>query len=302
MDASAQSTTQETENRPSASTDAAFSFQPLTPLMGAETFDLDLSEPLDATTVAGVYDAFLEHHILVFRDQTVSKEAQVAFSENFGELEGHVHRLRNGEKRPPLHVVNNLDENGLPTERPRTTGNYHWHTDKSYHAVPSLSTLLYAVELPPSGGDTLFANTKRGYETLPEETKQRIADLRVVHSWEASRLNTGNTPATEAEKRDRPPVTHPLVRTHPNTGAKTLYVGMHTSHILDMPEDESRALLDSLVKHTTKPEFIYTHQWRMGDLVMWDNRCLLHRADKNYDMGAHRRLLHRTVIKGSLPF
>ncbi|MBL4720774.1 MAG: TauD/TfdA family dioxygenase [Alphaproteobacteria bacterium] len=270
--------------------------------MGAEIFDLDLSQPLDADLVADINDAFLAHHVLVFRDQSLPKDAQVAFSENFGELESHVHRLRSGEKRPALHVVNNLDENGMPTERPRTTGNYFWHTDKSYHAVPSLATLLYAVELPPSGGDTLFANTKRGYETLSAETKQQIADLRVEHSWEASRLNTGNTPATEAEKRDRPPVVHPLVRTHPNTGAKTLYVGMHTSHILDMPEDKSRALLDMLVDHTTKPELVYRHQWRMGDLVMWDNRCLLHRADKNYDMAAQRRLLHRTVIKGSLPF
>jgi alpha-ketoglutarate-dependent taurine dioxygenase len=279
-----------------------FNIRPLHGFMGAEIEGLDLSAPLNAPIVHDILDAFLAHHILIFRDQNLSKEAQVTFTENFGELEGHVHRLPNGKKLPPLHIVNNLDPEGRPTAKPRTTGNYYWHTDKSYHAVPSLATLLHARELPPTGGDTLFANTARGYETLPQDTKQRIEDLRVVHSWEASRRNNGNAPATEAEKKERPPVVHPLVRTHPNTGRKILYVGMHTSHIEGMPENESRALLDSLASHTTKPEFVYTHNWRPGDLVMWDNRCLLHRADANYDMDKHRRILYRTVVKGSLPF
>ena len=279
-----------------------FTIRPLDGLMGAELQGLDLSVPLDAPLVHEILDAFLAHHILIFRDQDLSKEDQVSFTENFGELEGHVHRLPNSKKLPPLHIVNNLDPDGHPTAKPHSTGNYHWHTDKSYHAVPSLATLLHARELPPRGGDTLFANTTRGYATLPEETKQRIEDLRVIHSWEASRRNTGNAPATEAEKKDRPPVIHPLVRTHPSTGKKALYVGMHTSHVEGMSEGESRALLDSLANHTTKPEFVYTHTWRPGDLVMWDNRCLLHRADTNYDMDKHRRILYRTVVKGSLPF
>lgn len=285
-----------------AALDRTYDIRPLGGLMGAEIEGLDLSVALSATTVNEILDAFLDHHVLVFRNQNLTKEAQLTFTKYFGEPEDHVHRTPSGKKLPPVHIVNNLDPSGQPTSKPHTTGNYHWHTDKSYHAVPSLATLLHAIELPPSGGDTLFANTRRGYETLPEETKQRIADLRVVHSWEASRRNTGNAPATEAEIRDRPPVTHPLVRTHPSTGKRTLYVGMHTSHIEGMPEPESRALLDSLASHTTKPEFVYTHNWRQGDLVMWDNRCLLHRADANYDMDKHRRILYRTVIKGSLPF
>jgi taurine dioxygenase len=280
----------------------AYDIRPLGELMGAEIEGLNLSEALNATTINEILDAFLDHHVLVFRNQNLTKDAQLAFTKYFGEPEDHVHRTPSGKILPPVHIVNNLDPSGKPTSKPYTTGNYHWHTDKSYHAVPSLATLLHAIELPPAGGDTLFANTRRGYETLPEETKQRIANFRVVHSWEASRRNTGNAPATEAEIRDRPPVTHPLVRTHPSTGKKTLYVGMHTSHIEGMPESESRALLDSLATHTTKPEFVYTHNWRAGDLVMWDNRCLLHRADANYDMDKHRRILYRTVIKGSLPF
>jgi alpha-ketoglutarate-dependent taurine dioxygenase len=183
-----------------------------------------------------------------------------------------------------VHIVNNLDAKGKPTKTPHTHGNYYWHTDKSYHEIPSLATLLHAVVLPPSGGDTQFANTRMAYDALPEHRKREIADLWVVHSWEVSRRNTKNKPATAEEIRDRPPVRHPLVRTHPDTGDKTLY------------------MLQNLLEHTEQPQFIYTHKWLPGDLVMWDNRCLLHRAVANFDMDAHPRVLHRTVIRGSKPF
>jgi taurine dioxygenase len=123
--------------------------------------------------------------------------------------------------------VHNLDEHGQPTARPESAGNYFWHTDKSYHAVPSLLTMLHAIELPPDGGDTQFANTALGYAALPEETKREIAGLQVVHSWEVSRRKVGGKPASEEEQRERPPVTHPLVRTHPDTGEKALYLGLH---------------------------------------------------------------------------
>jgi alpha-ketoglutarate-dependent taurine dioxygenase len=136
---------------------------------------------------------------------------------------------------------------------------------------------------------------------LPDDTKRAIADLKVVHSWEASRRNLGGPPASEAQTRERPPVTHPLVRTQPETGAKSLYLGLHTSHVAGMPQAEGRALLDRLLAHTTQPRFVYTHAWRAGDLVLWDNRCLLHRAMRNYEMGAERRILQRTVVRGAAP-
>ena len=274
----------------------------LSDVMGAEVTGVDLSKPLTPVLKQAIMEAFLEHHLLAFRDQHLTPEQQHAFTLNFGEIEEHVARLPDGEKLPLVHVVNNLDKDGNPTAKPHSTGNYFWHTDKSYHDVPSLATLLHAVELPPDGGDTLFCNTYKAYETLPEERKQQLAGLRAIHSWEASRRNTGNAPATEQQKRERPPVSHPVVRTHPETGRKLLYIGIHTSHIEGMPETEGKALLDELLEHAAAPGHVYRHQWHEGDLCMWDNRCLLHRADANYDMGRHRRILHRTVVRGSVPY
>jgi taurine dioxygenase len=275
---------------------------PLSEVAGAEISGVDLSQPIGDDLRAQILDAFLAHHLLVFRGQSLSPAQQAAFSENFGALEEHVIRLPDGNKPPLVHVVSNLDADGNPTERPHSHGNYFWHTDKSYHAVPSLMTLLHAIELPPGGGgDTQFANMRRAYEALPEPLRRRIAPLRAEHSWEASRRNTGNRPASEEEMRERPPVTHPIVRTHPDSGRKSLYIGIHSSHVEGLPRDEGAALLDELLQHATQPQFVYTHRWRAGDLVMWDNRCLLHRALANYPMGTQRRLLHRTVVRGSVP-
>lgn len=283
--------------------------RPFTPVRigeaaGAEIQGIDLSGEVSDALRDAILDALLAHHVLVFRGQSLTKDEQHAFTLRFGEIEGHVGRLPSGEKYPVVHTVTNLDESGNPTPTPHTHGNYFWHTDKSYHAIPSLATMLHAIEVPPpgSGGETEFANTKLAYEALPEETKRAIAGLRAVHSWEASRRNTGNKPATEEQKRERPPVSHPIVRTHPDTGEKVLYIGIHTSHIEGMDEAEGRKLLDELLEHATQPQFIYRHTWHPGDLVIWDNRCLLHRAVRNYDMAIHRRVLHRTVIRGTVPY
>ena len=274
----------------------------LSDVMGAEITGIDLSRPLSLDQKDAINQAFLEHHLLTFRDQDLAPAQQFAFTENFGEIEEHVARLPDGEKLPLVHVVNNLDKDGRPTAKPHSTGNYYWHTDKSYHAVPSLTTLLHALELPPAGGDTLFCNMYLAYETLPDERKAWLDGKRAVHSWEASRRNTGNRPASADEIRERPPVSHPVVRTHPDTGRKLLYIGTHTSHIEGMPEAEGKALLDELLEHAIQPANVYRHQWHVGDLCMWDNRCLLHRGDDNYDMGKHRRILHRTVVRGTVPY
>ena len=279
-----------------------FSAVPLSGVAGAEITGLDLSRPIDDTLRRAILAAFVRHHLLAFRGQSLSMEQQAGFTRNFGELEEHVIRRADGSRTPAVHAVSNLDAQGRPTKAPHTHGNYFWHTDKSYHAVPSLATLLHAVELPPKGGDTEFANMAMAYRALPEAKKSALAGLRAVHSWEASRRNTGNRPATEEEKRERPPVIHPLVRTHPDSGEKVLYIGYHTSHIEGMPEDEGRALLFELLERATQPQFVYRHEWRPGDLVMWDNRCLLHRGVANYEMDKHARLLHRTVVRGTVPY
>jgi alpha-ketoglutarate-dependent 2,4-dichlorophenoxyacetate dioxygenase len=274
----------------------------LSPVAGAEITGVDLARPLEPSLKDVIIKAFLQHHLLVFRDQHLTAAQQHALTLHFGPIEEHVARRVDGSRSPVVHRVHNLDESDQPTSTPRDIGNYFWHTDKSYHQVPSLLTMLHATELPPVGGDTEFANTAMGYAALPESTRCEIADLRVVHSWEVSRRNTGGRLATPEEILERPPVTHPLVRTHPDTGVKALYLGLHTSHVVGVPESEGRALLDRLLAHTTRPEFVYVHQWRRGDLVIWDNRCLLHRAVRNYEMDKHRRVLQRTVVRGTVPF
>jgi taurine dioxygenase len=276
-------------------------FRRLSNAAGAEITGVDLTQPPAPALKDAIMAAFLEHHVLVFRDQHLTRDQQHALTLAFGEIEGHVARQPDGTPLPLVHTVHNLDTEGRPTADADTNGNYSWHTDKSYHAEPSLLTMLHALELPPVGGDTQFANTALGYAALPEATKREIAELRVEHSWEASRRNLGAKPVTEEQKRERPPVVHPLVRTHPDTRMKSLYLGLHTSHVIGMDRTEGRTLLDRLLAHTTQPEFVYAHRWQPGDLVLWDNRCLLHRAMRNYEMATHRRILQRTVVRGTVP-
>ena len=259
---------------------------------GVAITGVDLAEPLPAEPRARILEAFRDHHVVVFPGQNLTREQQYDFAQNFGEVEPH-----GGKRRAAAHVISNLDQDGNPVDRSSSpVSNYRWHTDKSYRAVPPLSTMLYAVELPPEGGDTEFANTRMAYAALPPETRDRIAGLRVVFSWGASGGKS------VMARREDPPVDHPLARTHPETGQKALYLGNHASHILGVPEAEGRALLETLLEHATQRQFVYAHRWHKGDLVMWDNRCLLHRAVANYAIGRYRRILHRSVVRGTVPF
>ena len=282
--------------------DDASSMQRLAAVGGVEITDIDLSQDLKPATIQNILTLFAAHPILLFRDQHLSKEQQYNFTLNFGEIEDqHVGRHQDSIKYSAVHTVSNLDPDGNPSAGLPERGNYFWHSDKSYHDVPSLLTMLHAVALPPTGGPTQFANTELAYAALPEPTKRRIEGLRAIHSWEASRLKSGSSPATPAQIHERPPVDHPVVRTHPVRGTKSLYLGNHSSHIVGMPEQDGRKLLADLEAHATSPAFVYAHRWQQGDLVMWDNRCLLHRALTNYDMAKHVRVLHRTVVRGTVP-
>jgi alpha-ketoglutarate-dependent taurine dioxygenase len=268
---------------------------PLSAAGGVSITGIDLAEPLLPAPREGILEALRDHHVVVFPGQALSREQQYGFARNFGEIEPSG---QPGSKRHAVaHVISNLGQDGNPVDRSFSpVSNYRWHTDKSWRAVPPSVTMLYAVELPPAGGDTEFANTAMGYAALPEETKQRLAGLRVVFCWGASGGKS------MMAMHDDPPVDHPLVRTHPQTGEKALYLGNHAWHIQSMPEPEGAALLDALLAHATQRQFVYAHRWRQGDLVMWDNRCLLHRAVANYDMGKYRRVMHRSVVRGTVPF
>ncbi|SMF89552.1 taurine dioxygenase [Azospirillum oryzae] len=276
-------------------------FTPLDGIIGAETDRLDLSRPLDDRTVEAVRTAFRDHHLLVIRNQSLDKERMYRFAELFGPIEGHMIRLSDGSKWDAVHTITNLDAGGNPVAKPFISSNYFWHTDKSFLREPSLLTMLHAVELPPNGGDTQFADMIAAYDALPEDTRRRIDGLKSVQSLEFMRRYTGSAPPTEDDIVAAPPIAHPLVRTHPETRRKSLYIGMYSSHIEGMSEEEGRALLEELLEHATQDRFVRTHRWRHGDLVFWDNRCLLHRATANYEMGKHRRVLMRVVVKGSVP-
>jgi alpha-ketoglutarate-dependent taurine dioxygenase len=269
----------------------------LSPAGGVIIDGLDVSLPLLPAARDLVFAAFCAHHVVVLRDQSLSREQQFTFAAAFGEVEhsgaaSHSHGKRHGV----AHIISNLDQDGRPVDRSLSPlSNYHWHTDKPYYHFPPMMTALYAVEVPPAGGDTEFANMVMAYTALTEEIRQRIAGHRVVFCRRAA----GAAPAPAALPDTM--VDHPLVRTHPDTGAKALYLGNHASHIDGLPELEGRELLATLLAHATQRQFVYVHRWRTGDLVIWDNRCLLHRAVANFDMTRYRRVMHRSVVRGTVP-
>jgi taurine dioxygenase len=268
---------------------------PLSDLMAAEVIGLDMSRPLDPVTREAVHQAFLDYQLLVFRDQTLSKPQQIAFTEQFGTLERHTKFNIGQDDYPLVHVVSNLGPDGKPSGTVKST---LWHSDKSFRPEPSMATILHAITMPPDGGDTVFANMYAAYEALPEREKEFLRGKKVVHSWALSRENIGRV-MSEDEIRDAPPNAHPLARVHPETGRTSLFLGMHASHIEGMPFEEGRAKILELEAHATKPEFTFRHTWRRGDMLMWDNRCLLHRADPNFDAAAFPRVLHRTCLRGT---
>jgi taurine dioxygenase len=273
-----------------------FEVRPLSPLFAAEVIGLDLRQPLDEGVRCEVYDAFVRYHVLAFRDQRLDKDEQIAFSRQFGTLERHIARNRGGDN-PLVHTVSNLGADGRPSGVVASTS---WHTDKSFRPEPSLATILHAVTMPPDGGDTCFANMYEAYDALSAADKATLDGLRVIHSWELSLAKHGRQ-ATQEEIRDAPPMSHPLVRVHPDTGRKCLFMGEHASHVDGWPVKDGRALLAGLEDHATEERFIYRHRWRPGDLLMWDNRCLLHRADPNFDAARFPRVLHRTCLRGTAP-
>jgi alpha-ketoglutarate-dependent 2,4-dichlorophenoxyacetate dioxygenase len=273
-------------------TDGSSCFERLWPATGVRIARLDLSPPFALAIVDTIRAAILTHHVVVFPDQSLTREQQAAFAANFGRVEAHGGERGEKKRVDVAHVLSNVDADGAPTIRLSPAANYHWHTDKPYRPAPPSLTLLYAVEVPPAGaghgGDTEFANTALAYDALAEDAKRRTAGLRVVFR-----------PAFDARL---PAIDHPLVRTHPETGRKALYIGNHATHIAGMPQAEGAALLAELLAHATRPEFVYIHRWRVGDLVIWDNRVLLHRLALGDGLRRHRRVMHRSTVAGTVPF
>jgi taurine dioxygenase len=282
----------------------SFEIRPFNAVLGAEIVGIDLARPLNDADFARVHRAHLDHGVLVFRDQQLTPEQHIAFSRRFGELQIHVLRQFLLAGHPEIFIISNVIENGQPVGL-GDAGKF-WHSDLSYKDIPSLGSMLYAQELPAEGGDTLFASQQAAYDTLPAEVKKLLEGKRAAHSYVA-RYNDEvfagvQRPTLTAEQLAQvKPAIHPVVRTHPETGRKGLFVNENfTTHILDLPADESRDLLKELYAHSARPEFIYRHQWQANDLVFWDNRALIHLAT---GCPSHlRRRMHRTTIQGDVPF
>lgn len=282
----------------------SFDITPLPGPVGAEIIGLDLSHELTAADFSRVHQAHLDHHLLVFRDQRITPRQHIDFSRRFGPLMIHVLHQFHLAGHPEILTVSNIVEDGKPIGL-GDAGKY-WHSDISYKELPSLGSLLHAQELPSEGGDTLFANMHLAYDTLPAALRNAVVGKRAVHSYLAQYgqlQKEGNwRPNLSAQQIAQVrEVVHPVVRTHPENGRRALFVSEgFTTHIVGLPEDESRALLSELFAHSVRAEHIYRHRWQPHDLVFWDNRSLIHLAGGTPD---HlRRKLYRTTIEGDVPF
>jgi taurine dioxygenase len=272
--------------------------------VGAEVVGLDLSQPLADDDFKRIHRAHLDHHVLVFRDQRITPDEQIAFSRRFGPLQIHVLRQFQLQSHPEILVVSNIMENGKPIGL--GDAGHFWHSDLSYKETPSLGSLLHAQELPEEGGDTLFANMHLAWDTLPQHLRDAVEGRTAEHTYLARYAELQQRspwrPNLSAEQiAEVKPVIHPMVRTHPETGRRALFVSEHfTTRVTGMSEDESRALLQALFAHSVREEHIYRHQWREHDMVFWDNRSLMHLAAGTPD---HlRRKMYRTTIEGDTPF
>jgi len=279
----------------------------LHPLFMGEVTGLDLREKLDGDTVAAIETAINKHAVLVFPGQLITDEQQMAFSRNFGELETTVRAYRKDfVPRLDLHMadISNLDTQNRvlsPDDRRRLNalGNRLWHSDSSFKRIPARFSLLSARVIPNEGGETQFADMRAAWDTLPATMKAQLEGLICEHTQLFSRAKIGFTDWAEEERAKMAPVPQVLVRTHPGSGRKSLFLSSHAGRIRGMPEPEARMLLMDLIEHATQPAFVYTHHWQVGDLVMWDNRCTMHRA-RTYDE-TQVRDLHRTTVSDGKP-
>ena len=289
----------------SSSANDGVTVTPRHPLIGAEVRGVDLGR-VDDEAFGRIYDAWLEHLLLVFPEQDVSDEEQIAFARRFGELEIHPSREHRSSRHPEIYRVSNVDERGniMPQESKGwryMNLTWLWHTDSSFREVPSMGSILHGIEVPPQGGDTLFANMYAVYEALPDAMKGRIRGLRVLHSHDQVLSHDQKLKDANEDYTKLPPVRHPLVRRHPVTGRLSLFLSPHTMERIEgLAEDESRTLLEELTAFATQDRFVYRHKWETDDVIFWDNRCTMH-AVLPYDAADLRRVMHRTTIVGDGP-
>jgi alpha-ketoglutarate-dependent 2,4-dichlorophenoxyacetate dioxygenase len=275
--------------------------KPLHPLFVAEITGIDLTVPVSREEFRAIWDAFNEYQVLVVRDQPFDDESQIAFSRHFGALETMEAHAANNYRPGHIAVMTNLDAQGnlLPLDDPgmvHRLRNEAWHTDSSFKPVAALCSMLSGRIVPPVGGNTDFASARAAYAAYPAERKAALEGMTVIHR--VAKPEDVDDPAYNEEQKKRLTVTHPLVRTNPANGRKNFYVGAHAQEIVGMPREAGKKLLDELTEFCTLPQFVYSHPWRLHDLVIWDNRCALHRATP-FDKTKYRRKMHRTTVAGA---
>ena len=276
---------------------------PVTPAFAAEIGDVDLSRPLADADFEAIRGAFWKYSVLIFPAQHLTQAQHLAFSAKFGPVEKE--RTLDPKATPSRFSgefadISNLAADGkiwgeASRQRMYKAGNRLWHTDSSFKRLPALCSLLYSRSIAPVGGHTEFADQRAAYDALPDATKVRLQGLVAEHWIVHSRRRSGFTEFNEEEMKRLPPVPQVLVRTIPQTGRKSLYVASHAGRIFGMPDDEGRALIDELIAHTTQRQFVYTHRWRPNELVMWDNRCTMHRGTDYDDLRWVRDMARVTI-------
>ena len=282
----------------------AINLFPITPDFAAEVGDVDLAKPLSPEDEKAIQAAFLKYSVLVFPAQRLNSDQHVAFAERFGPLEVNINTYQDEVKKDRIDSrisdVSNLDHENelLPGEsRKRTSGlaNRLWHTDSIFRHVPARASLLYARIVAPIGGLTVFTDMRAAWEALPETTRRQIDGYVVEHSIFHSRAKVGATVFSERERASLPPSRQVLVRTIPETGRRALYLASHAVRIIGLPETESSRLIEDLMAHATQRQFVYSHRWRVDDLVIWDNRCTMHRGTR-YEEQRWKRDMHRATV------
>ena len=283
----------------------ALALRALHPLFGVEIVGMDVRR-VDGDAFKEVVDALNDYSVLLFRRQTLTDEEQIGFSRRFGPLETTIRSIVSQDKTlPEIANLSNIDaEDRLIPRGDRrnifNAGNQMWHSDSSFKRVPAMASLLSGREVPPEGGETQFASMRVAYERLPGKTQRFLEGKVAIHSFTYSRGLIGDGLFETDQTSQVPPVRQALVRTNSANGRKAFYVGSHACEIIGMPTAEARALIRELIAAATQPERVYTHVWRPGDLVMWDNRCMLHRG-RPWDESKYRRVMHRTTVGGDGP-
>jgi alpha-ketoglutarate-dependent 2,4-dichlorophenoxyacetate dioxygenase len=286
----------------------SFSVHPITPTFAAEIGDLDAGAPLSDADFAALDEAFNTYSVLIFPGQQLSDDAMIEFSARFGPLEATIQELRKGvtlRLRPEFADTSNLDANDelLAEDGQRrhfNSGNQLWHTDSSFRLLPAKASLLYGRSIPPTGGQTEFADLRAAYDALPEAMQARLEGLVAEHSITESRAKIGYDKFTAEELEGLPRAPQVVVRTHAGSGRRTLYLASHAGRIFGMDDDAGKALLAELIAHATQRQFVYSHRWRAHDLVMWDNCCTMHRG-RPFDDLRYARDMRRTTVEDVAP-